>query len=66
MKRICLKIHWPMAVSNGSMIIRFKFPPYLGLLQEMRKRNKKQMGYIYDVKLQRKLYAQGDKVKYPE
>ena len=28
--------------------------------------DKKLMGYIYDVKLQRKLYAQGDKVKYPK
>ena len=28
--------------------------------------DKKLMGYIYDVKLQRKLHAQGDKVKYPE
>ena len=26
--------------------------------------NKKLMGYIYDIKLQRKLYDQGDKVKY--
>jgi len=37
-----------------------------GIVTEDEEVDKKLMGYIYDVKLQRKLYDQGDKVKYPK
>ncbi len=37
-----------------------------GIVTGEEEADKKLMGYIYDVKLQRKLYAQGDKFKYPK